>query len=435
MTATLRKLLLFAAACAVVALPIGLSKADPAPPQLDALQKEYIDAFNKARDSVMAVIVGDQVFTGFFISDDGLIMTNGDVGRFGRTNAIVLGFVSGERREAKLVATDPYNQICLLKADPKGAKGLTLGTSTGIKVGTFVMTFGNVFGSIQNDEEVSFSVGMVSGIYRLTGDAVYSGTALETDASINAGADGGPMLDAEGKVVGVIARTYARTRFLGTAAPIDQITLVLEDLKAAKPIYSGYFGASYKDAVITDVDKGSPAEQAGLKKDDKITEIDSVLIKDDNDISIMLSNSPAGATANITVKRGEEEIIMPVTLGKGVQGKEIALPAGVQQPPKPAREQPPAPGEAPYIGFTLADKDGGVEVVEVTPGSPAASAIISVGLKLASVDGKAVASVAEFDAIFATMKPGQEVTMVFTNSQGWEKQVKVVVGKRVGRRF
>jgi serine protease Do len=438
MTAIFRKLLPAVAACAFLAALAGYGGAggrlNAEPAQLAALQKEYTEIYNKVHDSVVGLSAGNEIFTGFMISEDGLILTNSDLARASEQNPIVVQFASGGRRKATLVSTDKFNSICLVKADIKGAKFLELGNSKDVKVGEFVMTFGNVFGSIQNEEEPSFSAGMVSGLYRLTGDAVYSGDVIETDAAINAGGEGGPMINADGKVVGIMSKAYSRARFLGTAVPIDQVKIVLDDLKANQPIYSGYFGARYLNAEITDVDKDSPAEKAGLKKGDKITEIDTVTINSDADIATVLGNSPAGCTANIAVKRGEEEMILPVTLGKGIKGKEIVPTDQPAPPPKPPQEQP-APGDAPYIGFTLADKEGGVEVVAVEPGSPAAAAIVSVGQKLVSVNGKAINSVADFDAVFLTLKPGQEITLTLKNSEGWVKEVKVVVGKRTGRQF
>jgi serine protease Do len=445
MTSIFRKLAVVAVACAFLAALAGQAFADDAaapaapaapatPPQLAAMQKEYTGIYDKVRDSVVGLAAGNEIFTGFFISDDGLILTNGDIEAASQQNPVFVIFANGERKNATLVATDKFNYICLLKADLKGVKPLELGDSASVKVGQFVMTLGNVFGSIQNDEEAAFSVGLVSGLYRLTGDSVYSGDVIETDAAINAGGEGGPMINADGKVVGIAAKAYSRSRFLGTAVPIDQVKMVLDDLKAGKPIYSGYFGAQYKSAEITDVDKDSPAEKAGLKKGDKITEIDGVTINTDDDIAVVLGSSPAGCTTNMTVKRGEDETILPVTLGKGEKGKEIAPPEQAAPPANPPQGQP-APGDMPYIGFTLADKEGGVEVVAVEAGSPAAAAIVSVGQMVVSVDGKAISTVADFDAIFATLKPGQEITLSLKNKEGWTKEVKVVVGKRTGRQF
>jgi len=438
MTAIIRRTLIIAAVCAFAAALAGSGNAEPA--QLAALQKEYTDIFNKVKDSVVGLSAGNEIFTGFFISADGLILTNSDLARASEQNPIVVQFANGDHVKGTLVATDKFNGVCLVKIDAKDAKPLELGDSKDMKVGQFVMTLGNVFGSVQNDEAPAFSVGGVSGLYRLTGDSNYSGGVIETDASINAGSEGGPMINADGKVVGVISKTYSRARFLGTAAPIDQIKLVLDDLKANQPLYSGYFGARYLNAEITDVDKDSPAEKAGLKKGDKITDIDTVTINNDADITTLLGNSPAGCTANITVKRGEDETILQVTLAKGIKGKEIVAtdqPAAPQgQPPQPQPPQgPPAPGDAPYIGFTLADKEGGVEVVDVEPGSPAAAAIVGVGQKLVSVNGQAINTVADFDAVFATLKPGQEITLTLKSGEGWMRDVKVVVGKRTGRRF
>jgi len=274
---------------------------------------------------------------------------------------------------------------------------------------------------------------MVSGLYRLTGDIGYHGDVIETDAAVNGGVEGAPLVDIKGRVIGIVARGYCRARFMGTAVPIDQVKLTLDDLKLERPIYSGYFGAAFEGAVISSVDKGSPAEMAGLEKGDKITEIDTVLVNSDQDIKQVLGNSPAGCTTNIAVRRGEEELILRVTLGKGISGKEIKPPAVVMGPG-------PGPGgpakAAPWLGCTLVDRGGGrVEILKVAPGSPAAGAGITQGLRLLSVNGKTIGSVAAFDVFFRGVQANQQLVLKMENKDGWKKDFKVTVGAKVGKDF
>lgn len=433
------KLLFLFVACAVIGMPILTQPAPQGglhaePQRLKMLEREFIETYNRTRDSVAAVLVGNEIFSGFFISEDGLMLTNGDVRDAAVKAPITVHLNSDERRSAELVSADPYNHICLIRVEGRGYAPLDLGYSADVKVGQFVMTVGNVFGSIQNGEDSSFSVGIVSGLYRLTGDIGYRGNVIETDAGVNAGGEGGPMIDSRGKVVGIVAKSYARSRFLGTAVPIDQVRMVLEDMKIKRAIYSGYFGASFENTVITGVEKGSPAEAASLKRGDRITEIDAVLISSDNDIRTVLGNSPAGCASNIGVKRGEEEMIVRVTLGRGVQGKEIKPPVVAARPGE--GPVPPAGGGAPWIGLTLVEKGGGrVEVLKVEPGSPAEQAGITPGLRLVSADGTLVGSVAVFDVFFRSVRVSQELILVMENQDGWSREFKVRVGTKVGRDF
>ena len=436
MTGIYRRLLLAVLMGAIIGLPILTRHAPEArlyagTSRLKFLEKEFVDAHEKVRDGVVAVLVGNEMFTGFFISEDGLMLTNGDVTKAAARSPVVVHFHTGERRSAKFVAADPYNYICLIKVEGRGYKPLEFGHSGSVKVGQIVMTVGNAFGSIQNDEQAAFSIGMVSGLYRLTGDIGYRGDVIETDAAVNGGVEGAPLVDIKGRVVGVAARGYCRARFLGTAVPIDQVKLTLDDLKLNRPIYSGYFGAAFEGTVISSVDKGSPAEMAGLKKGDKITEIDTVLVNSEQDIKQVLGNSPAGCTTNIAVRRGEEELILRVTLGKGISGKEIKPPAVVMGP------GPGVPAKAvPWLGFTLVDRGGGrVEVLKVAPGSPAAGAGITQGLRLLSVNGKIIGSVAAFDVLFRSVRTGRQLVLEMENKDGWKRDFKVTVGAKVGKDF
>lgn len=396
------------------------------------------------RDSVAAVTIGGDAISGFFISADGLLVTTSEA-EAAKGTGVVVTFADGKICAARVVATDKYNGISLLKADVKDAKPVQLGSSADVKAGQFAMTIANVFNSVLTDEQVAFSVGVVSGLYRLIDNEDYDGNVIETDAAVNLGSDGGPLVDADGKVIGVMSRAYSRARFLGTAIPIDQLKLALDDLKAGKAVLSGYFGADYKNAVVTGVDTGSPAEKAGLKKGDKITEIDSILIKSDKDIVTALGDAPAGSTAVIGVERDGEESFVQVTLGKGIAGKEIHQPARPKpanplqplpfpgQLPPPPKPQPKIEGDTPFLGITLEEKDGALWIKAVAPGSPAAAAIVMTGHKLTAVDGKAVKTLAEFEAIFKTLRPGQEVKISTENADGFKRQSTVTLGGRKGR--
>jgi len=429
-----RKLLLVLVTCAIIISPVftAESRLHAAPKRLKCLEQEFIEIYNETRESVAAVLSGNQIFTGFFISEDGLMLTNGDLEKVAATNPIVIHLDSDERRSAELVSTDPYNHICLIRVEGSGYKAMDLGHSREVRVGQFAMTVGNVFGSIQNGEQPAFSVGTVSGLYRLTGDSGYSGNVIETDAAVNAGVEGGPLVDIRGRVIGVAAKGYSRSRFLGTAVPIDQVKMVLEDLKLGRTIYSGYLGMEFENTVITAVDGGSPAARAGLKKGDKITEIDTVLINTDDDIRRVLGNSPAGSTANISVKRSKEEIILRVTLDKGIKGKEIKPPTVVMGPGPSA-----GPGRGtPWIGFSLVDKGGGrVEVLKVTPGSPAAKAGITPGLRLLKAGGRPIGSVAAFEVVFRSVRANQELVLTMENREGWRRDFKVKVSRKLGKEF
>ena len=410
---------------------------------VEAIQKEFIELNKKVSPSVVSVNVGEQAWSGFFIGDDGLVLTTGDITLKDQTQS---GFAtprrvdpasikpsvllsSGESYEAKVLGYDPYNNVALLKVDSTDKfAGIELGSSSNVEAGQFVATIGNVYASINNDSQSSFSAGTVTGFFRLTGTRAYKGNLIETEASINPGGEGCPIVNLKGEVVAMACKYYAHSRFQGTGIPVDQIKLVLDDLKQGNKILSGYFGAAFEDAIIEEVDEHSPAQTAGLLPGDRITEIDGVLIKNDDDIKTMLGNTPAGTTTDIFVKRGKEEILLSVTYGKGVEGKEI------KPPPLPGTTPVVKQGH-PYLGITVQEKDGKLAITEMASDSPAQKAGLRPGWIILELNGEKVDSLASFEAKFAKLRPGQQIKLRVQREDGWKKTFTITLGGKTGKSF
>jgi len=414
---------------------------------IKAIQKEFIELNKKVSPSVVAVNVGEQTWSGFFIGDDGLVLTTGDItlkpdrSQFGAAapDRVDLASIkpsvllaSGKSYEAKVLGHDPYNNVVLLKVDSTDKfAGIKLGSSSNIEAGQFVATIGNVYASINNDNQSSFSAGTVTGFFRLTGTRAYKGNLVETEASVNPGSEGCPMVNLKGEVVAMACKHYAHSRFQGTGVPVDQIKLVLDDLKQGNKILSGYFGATFEDTIIEEVDEHSPAQEAGLLPGDSIAEIDGVLIKNDDDIKTMLGNTPAGTTTDIFVRRGNEEILLSVTYGKGVEGKEI------KPPPLPGGPGPkPWVGRGhPYLGITVQEKDGKLTITEMASDSPAQKAGLRPGWIILELNGEKAGSLASFEAKFAKLRPGQQIKLRVQREDGWKKTFTITLGGKTGKSF
>ena len=136
--------------------------------------------------------------SGAVISSDGYILTSTSVvPPKGKEIKVYLG--KGKCYEAKLIGCEERNNISLIKIEASGLPVMKLGSSKNIKIGQFAFTLGTPHQSILRDRQVAFSMGVVSGIYRLRGDGDYTGKVIETDAALNNGSDGGPLVNAKGK--------------------------------------------------------------------------------------------------------------------------------------------------------------------------------------------------------------------------------------------
>ena len=132
---------------------------------------------------------------------------------------------------AKVVARNDELNAVLLEAPsiPASVRVLAMGDSTKVRVGTMVFTLGNPFQSMLQTGQTAASLGIVSGIYRAEGNAVYDGVVFELDAAVNPGSYGGPVVDLEGRVIALVGSTYSHARWLGTAVPIAPIREWVEE--------------------------------------------------------------------------------------------------------------------------------------------------------------------------------------------------------------
>ena len=399
---------------------------------MDDVRQEFVRLNKQISPAVVAVINNKLTWAGFFISKDGLLLTTNEVVYGSQANSIIhrsgpqpkpdlksiklqILFSSGETREGAVLGVDDLNEIALVRVKLNGKEKFTplrLGNSSSVQPGQFVATIGNAYASINNDNQATFSMGTVSGIFRLTGVAEYKGNLIESSAAVNPGSTGGPMVNLKGEVIGVATKHYALSRFQGTAIPIDQIKLNLDDARNNRDIVSGYFGATFKDTTIAKVDSNSPARKAGLRKGDEVVEIDGVFIKKRDDIYMMLGRTPGGTTTNIFVKRGEKTVLVSVTYGKGIAGKEIV-------------------SFEPWLGLQVKEQNGRLLIVGIQANSPAAKvAGLKPNLFILSVDGKEITTLAQFNQYVENLKAGQVITLRVETKDGWKKNFKITVGER-----
>jgi len=383
--------------------------------------------FNNQRNSGENLFDGQARTTGFLISTDGLVVTHA---RFvqGR-DRIRLYFHGGAKGWAKVVGVDALNRTALLKLEkPKQIAArfngtlptLKWGDSTELAPGKTVFSLGNCFDSLRLDGQASFSQGVITTIERARLGA-YRGPLIETDASINPGSFGGPLLNAKGEVVGVIARNISTRRWLGGAIPAEQVRRGVERLVAGRPLAKGLLGvalertggeAALKGLKVTRVQGESGAAKAGLASGDFLLAIDGQRVYDTHDVAREMGNLPSGAIVNARVRRGGTTRTIQIVLGDGADM------AAVASRPKPApkatpRPTPPAKAKV-SLGLRVQERETGpgLEVTEVRPGGAAAAAGVQKGDILAALGRDRIRTSEDLGRALAKYTKGQRAQLV-----------------------
>ena len=291
--------------------------------------------------------------SGFVLDGDGFIATNAHVvtngERLARAREVFVDFADGNRVAAKIVGTDPNADVALLKVNPDGLAltPLTLGHVSDIKVGEPVAAIGSPFG-----EEQSLSVGVVSALDRniqsLTDFGI--GNAVQTDAAINRGNSGGPLLSEQGRVIGINAQIRTETgegAGVGFAIPVDTVQRSLDELRKDGEVEYGYLGVETQplypqlaDRLELDIDTGalvsqvvgdSPADDAGLSAGDRriefqgqrdiaadgdvIVAVDGKRLTRTVDLADLISLRAPGDKVRLSVVRDDERRTVEVELG------------------------------------------------------------------------------------------------------------------------
>jgi len=281
--------------------------------------------------------------TGFIISKEGLVLTNKHVVSDKEADYTVLTN-EGEKLPAKVLARDPIKDLAIIKIDgDREFKPVELGDSEILKPGQTVIAIGNALGEFQN----TVSTGVVSGLKR----SIIAGegnqievleNVIQTDAAINQGNSGGPLLNLMGQVIGVNVAMSQNAENIGFAIPINEAKRDIEQIKTIGKISYPFLGIYYtiitpelKEKYGLSVDygawigrdsngeqtkeaifKGSTAEKAGLKEDDIILEFDYEKISSENSLRQIILNYDAGDQIDLKVLTENKEIIIPITLGE-----------------------------------------------------------------------------------------------------------------------
>ena len=312
--------------------PGGQGGQQLTPEQFEELMKRFFqDMPFRPQPNSLIQAPGQGTGSGFVFDRNGHIVTNNHVVEGAET--IKVRFHDGETYSAKVVGRDPKSDIAVIKVEGSEYRPLELGDSQGLKVGELVMAVGSPFGL-----ESSFTVGIVSATHRndlgIVGQTGYE-DFIQTDAAINPGNSGGPLVDMNGRVVGVNSAIVSGSRGndgVGFAIPIDMAAKLAEkiirtgkvdrammgiNLGELTPATARQFGLDPKTpgALVQDVVPGSPAEKAGIRSGDIITKFDDKTFASWLDLRNRVAVSDIGKPYSITYVRGGQSIDGKVTLG------------------------------------------------------------------------------------------------------------------------
>jgi serine protease Do len=328
-------LLRIATAAAFALIVAAAPRAQEPPKKAPAAVQEDKDPFRvhirmhrQVAPKVVQVRGGSQTGTGVIIRSDGLILTSPTACGTRLPDARVI-LPGNKRVQAEVVGRRNDLELVLLKIDAKDLPVMEFADSTKARVGQIAYAFGDVWDSIAVDDQVSMSLGIVSGQYDVTStqaNSLYTGPVLETSAAVNQNMDGGPLVDAQGKMLGLITLNYHPAKFTGIAVPshivkpaVDKmIKDFMNGVVADKD--SGFVGivvaespGEWTGVKITEVVSGSPAEKAGLKEDDQILRIDMDRVTSIEKFEQLTQEIRPAMKIRFRVRRGDKEIDIPVT--------------------------------------------------------------------------------------------------------------------------
>jgi serine protease Do len=370
--------------------------------------------------------------SGFIIDREGFILTNHHV--VDRAERIVVKLSDGRSLRAHVVGTDPDTDIALIKVEAAEPLPVApLGDSDHLRVGEWVCAIGNPLAY-----EHTVTVGVVSFIGRKLFDNSLD-NYIQTDAAINFGNSGGPLINASGDVIGINAAISSRASNIGFAVPINQATGILPQLKARGRVTRGYIGVALKDvdpdlqrslnlgvahgALVQDVTAGSPGERAGLRPYDLILAVDGRPINSNDELIRDISARAPGSLARVQFLRDGRPATITIKLAE-----------------RPGREHPP---ERPVenqgaqrpddriidtmtpLGLTVRDMDrefaqrysipddvAGVIVSRVEPMSDAFDAGIERGWIILEIGRQPVRSIADFRRLVRNVRTGEVLAVL-----------------------
>ena len=351
--------------------------------------------------------------SGFIISEDGYILTNNHVVR--DASEILVALSDRREREAEIVGQDALSDLALLKIDETDLPVLEIGRSEDIRTGQWVVAIGSPFGF-----EASVTAGIISALGRSLPEPYGSYVPfIQTDVAINPGNSGGPLLDLDGRVIGINSQIFTWSgAYMGLsfAIPIDVAMEVVEQLKSKGVVSRGWLGVVIQrvdrdlaesfgldraaGALVTQVIAGSPAEAEGLREGDVIVSFNGKTIDLSSDLPHLVGRTKADSEAELEIVRNGNRQTLVVRIGR-LDESMLGRPSGGTDPSTANRLR------LDVVDLEEADRsrlavDRGVLVRSVFPG-PAREAGIRPGDVITIIHGDKVENVSQFERLVRSL--------------------------------
>ncbi len=345
--------------------------------------------------------------SGFVISADGYIVTNNHVVE--NMDEITVHFLDGSALDATIVGRDPKTDIALLKVDAgdRQLDTIALGDSDAVRSGDWVVAIGNPFGL-----EHTVTAGIISAKHRrdITNTHEAYDDFIQTDAAINPGNSGGPLIDLEGRVIGINTAIRSNANTIGFSVPINMAKQILPQLRADGRVTRGWLGVQIqavtpalassfdlddaKGALVSQVLPDTPAARGGLERGDVIIKFNGEAISEWRDLPIVVANTRVDKKAKVVFFRNGKRKTMTILIGELNDPNQITLTTNSTNAAEAfgLKTQDITPALASQLGL---DETTGVIVTNVMPDGPAAEAGIRRGDIILELDQKAVKSAAD----------------------------------------
>ena len=361
--------------------------------------------------------------SGMIVSEDGYILTNSHVVK--NSDKIEVTLSDKRKFKGKVVAQDPDTDVAIVKIDAKNLPKIEFGDSDKLQVGEIVVAIGGPFGLTK-----TVTSGIVSATGRDKIDITEYGDLIQTDAAINPGNSGGPLVNVDGRVIGMNVAIYSKTggyQGIGFAIPSNTADYVMNKLLKFGKVRRGLLGVVIKDlskplakslgkedvsgALVIKVNEDSAAEKAGIQAEDVITKFNGEPIDDMHELKKLVGQNEPGSKTTVTLFRKGKEITKTVVLGERDSKKTASAEKPKDEKPSGVLGMEVKPLPEP-LAERLGLKSGeGVVVIDVDANSDAES----MGLKerdiILEVDGTPVKSVSQFETLCKKAKKNKLIRL------------------------